>query len=85
MLYVLHIQYTAHTLLQNPTPDVIVAKGATSYDGEQGSNLQEPRCESLHGTEAVTAVSQMIPSGRRAAPPRMYAFYPYGALRVVTG
>jgi hypothetical protein len=37
-------------------------------------------CQGLHGTQVVIAVTQTIPSGHRAAPSRMYAFHPHGAL-----
>jgi hypothetical protein len=41
-------------------------------------------CGGLQSTEVVTAVPQTIPSNQQAAPCRMFAFYPHGALSVVT-
>jgi hypothetical protein len=62
--------------------------GVTSLDGKQGSGPPKQRnealCRGLRGTELVKAVTQMIPSGYKAAPHHMYAFHQYGALVVVT-
>jgi hypothetical protein len=74
-------------LLQNPALGVLVAQGVTSCDVKQDSGPLKPRCEAscrrLRGTEVVTAVSQTIPSGHRAAPRRMYAFHPHGLVVTV--
>jgi hypothetical protein len=60
----------------------------TSLDDKQGSGPPKPRCEALcrglRGTGVVIAVSLMIPWGHQAAPRHIYAFQPYGTLRVVT-
>jgi hypothetical protein len=41
------------------------------------------RAEGCMAHEVVTAVSQTIPSGHRAAPRHMYSFHPHGALVLV--
>jgi hypothetical protein len=74
--------------LQNPTLGVLIADRVTSYYGKQDSGPPKPRCEAssqrLHVIEVVKAVLRTIPSGHRAWPHRIYAFYLHGALRVVT-
>jgi len=73
--------------LQETTLGVLVAEGVNVLGRQSRLWSTEAKVWGivrLHGTEVVTAVSQTIPSGHRAAPRCVYALHPHGALLVVT-
>jgi hypothetical protein len=71
--------------LYNTTLGVLAVEGHNALGRQTRLWCAEVNaCRRLHGTDVMTAVSQTIPSGHRAAPRRMYAFAPHGALRAAT-